>query len=268
MCRLFLSIRNNDTKQKMYEFLKQSDHPRKNTPGINNHRDLHIQKDGFGFAWFDHGWKIYKNPFIYHKDNELESKINRMKKEIVIGQIRNNDYARLPKHHNNTHPFIYENHVFVQNGHIKHFKKYRDYLVKYIASDLLMHIMGETDTEFLFFMFLTILKSKKTINMNTIEKSILELFNIFREENIDLLANIIYANESFVLVTRYIHYDRSHYKREQYPLSLYYSIENDKLLVSSEPVSEKYETFPMNTMMIIDWHSMKKIHSVIPLMNN
>lgn len=269
MCRLFLSIRNHNTKQKMYEFLKQSDHPRKNTPGINNYRDENIQRDGFGFAWFDQEWKLYKNPFIYHKDPALESMINRMKKEIVIGQLKNNEYAKNKLHHMNIHPFIYENNVIAQNGRIKDFKKHRDYLVKYIAPDLVMHIMGETDTEFLLFMYLTILR-KKRMSIKAVHDSMLELFHIFDKEGIELTANIIYANESYVLITRYIHYDRSHYKREQYPLSLYYFMDTDgkNLLVSSEPVSEKYEIFPMNTMMVVNFHNMKKIHSVIPIMNH
>ena len=269
MCRLFLSIRNSNTKQKMYEFLKQSDHPRKNTPGINNYRDENIQRDGFGFAWFDQGWKLYKNPFIYHKDPNLDSKINKMKKEIVIGQLKNNRYAKNKLHHVNIHPFVYENNIIAQNGRIKDFKKHRDNLVKYIAADLVMHIMGETDTEFLLFMYLTILRRRK-MSLQSIHDSMLELFRIFDKEGIELTANIIYANESYVLITRYIHYDRSHYKREQYPQSLYYFMDKDgkNLLVSSEPVSEKYEIFPMNTMMVLNFHNMKKIHSVIPMMNH
>ncbi len=89
MCRLFFSFHNKNTKQKIVDFLKQSSQKRKNTPGIDNHRDLLNHDDGYGLAWIkDDNWNIYKKPVIYTKDFSFESCINRIPKEIVIGHIR------------------------------------------------------------------------------------------------------------------------------------------------------------------------------------
>lgn len=262
MCRLFLSIGNTNTKHKIYDFLKQSDHPRKNTPGIDNYRDHHKNKDGFGFAWFDKEWKIYKQPMVYYKDQILEGKINHMKKDIIIGQIKNNDDAKNTSHNKNIHPFIFENQVFAHNGHIKHFTRYKPRLLEYIDDDLQHQIVGDTDTEFLFFMFLSILRKYK--NKNKKRKQILQdamtqLFQIFQKENIEIMANFIYADDTHVLVTRYIHYDKTMYTTEQHPHSLYYSIREDGILITSEPITEKYTIMPNNNITVIHWRNMKQL---------
>jgi predicted glutamine amidotransferase len=255
MCRLFLSIRNTNTKQKMYDFLNQSTHPKKFTPDIDNHRDLLFHEDGFGFAWFDKKWKIYKNPFVYHEDPNLENRINHMKKEIVIGQIKNNDFAKNLRHDINVHPFIFENHVFVHNGYIDDFKKHRAFLIKHIDQSFLNEICGDTDTEILFFMFLSILKKNKRASL---QKSMNELFQIFQKNKIELSANFIYANDKEVLITRYIYYNKKDYKEEQHPPSLYYILKNNQLLISSEPITSEYTIFPENTMTSFDWRIEKE----------
>jgi predicted glutamine amidotransferase len=267
MCRLFFSFHNKNTKQKIVDFLKQSSQKRKNTPGIDNHRDLLNHDDGYGLAWIkDDNWNIYKKPVIYTKDFTFESCTNRIPKEIVIGHIRKiHKNIIAERHEYNTHPFIYDNQLLIHNGHIHDFQKNRGLLLKYVDSEYNNHINGDTDTEIVFFMLLTIFKNhyKKHPNTEQIILAFKELFQIFEKNNIELSANFIFANDKYVVITRYLFYDSKKYKSLQYPPSLYYSIIKKGFLVVSEPITEDYRPFPMNTMMILNHHTGKLIHTII-----
>jgi predicted glutamine amidotransferase len=88
---------------------------------------------------------------------------------------------------------------------------------------------------------------------------------IFREHDIELVANIIYANFNIVLLTRYIHYDKAKYNEKQIPTSLYWNKckkhGDNGILITSEPL-QKYDSvlFPENTITILDY---KKYELVI-----
>jgi glutamine amidotransferase len=267
MCRLFFSFHNKDTKQKIVDFVKQSSQKKKNTPGINNHRDSLIHEDGYGLAWIkDDKWNIYKKSIVYTKDSGFESFINRIPKKIVIGHIRKiNKNSLAERHEYNTHPFIFENQLFIHNGYIHDFQKNRELLLNYVDSEYNNHINGETDTEIIFFMLLGIFKNryKKKPNREQIILAFKELFQIFEKNNIELIANFIFANNKYVVITRYLFYDSKKYKTLQYPPSLYYSISKNGFLVVSEPITEDYRPFPMNTMMILNHHTGKLIHTII-----
>jgi glutamine amidotransferase len=55
----------------------------------------------------------------------------------------------------NCHPFQYGKWVMAHNGDIRSYHKHRDELVQRIAPKLRRYILGETDSEVLFFLFLT-----------------------------------------------------------------------------------------------------------------
>lgn len=55
----------------------------------------------------------------------------------------------------NSHPFQYGPWIFAHNGNIKDFAKHRETLVAKIAPQLRRFILGDTDSEVLFYLFLT-----------------------------------------------------------------------------------------------------------------
>ncbi|MCB0420951.1 MAG: class II glutamine amidotransferase [Bdellovibrionales bacterium] len=55
----------------------------------------------------------------------------------------------------NTHPFQYGRWVFAHNGNIKNWKKHKDDLRRLVSLPLSRYILGDTDSETLFFIFLT-----------------------------------------------------------------------------------------------------------------
>jgi predicted glutamine amidotransferase len=268
MCRLFFSFRNKSVKPLLEEFLGQSTHKTKNTPNLNNDRPPIT--DGFGIAWnngeqdIERGksvWRIYKQPKLYTEDPNLDSVLDTIPNNLVIAHIRKKTYGNASME--NTHPFHYDGQIFVQNGKIGDFNKHIQVLQSYIYRPLLSKIQGETDTEYLFFMFLSCKKyldqrkreplrytrkisSKKSefsksqiaLYEKLISHIVLQsndnvnygyinafrlLVGIFKEHSIELSANIIYANSNVVLISRYIFYDKTKYSEKKLPKSLYWN---------------------------------------------
>jgi predicted glutamine amidotransferase len=159
MCRLFFSYNNKEVNPLLQDFLAQSTNTKKNTPNLNNPRDYVMHQDGFGIAWKTEtaeDWTVYKQPYIYTKDPDLDAVIDDIPNNLVIAHIRKKTHGDASME--NTHPFHYQNQVFVQNGNIKDFEKHAGLLRSYISSPLKQHIKGDTDTECLFFMLLSAIK--------------------------------------------------------------------------------------------------------------
>ena len=86
----------------------------------------------------------------------------------------------------NTHPFQYGQWVFAHNGHIKDFSKYKDELLARVAPELKRFILGETDSEVIFYYLLSHLQSK--IKLEKSECPIETLAESVRE-SLDSLTN-------------------------------------------------------------------------------
>ena len=251
MCRLFFSYKTTSTDTKIYDFLKQSHQDKPYTPSISNVHNHGPHLDGFGIAWIKtRKWNVYKSPKYYLDDSKIDTKIREISKETVIGHIRNRLINTNIVSLENTHPFLYKNQVFEHNGKIIDWgEKIRNKLRPFISDNLFPKIKGETDTEWLFFIYLTILKKKKysIIHRENLHLAMEELFQLLKLNDIQILANFIYSNLNYAVITRYTNY-------EEEPLSLYYHREpDDGFLITSEPITENYTLVPKNTTIIVDY---------------
>ena len=241
MCRIFFTWNAKHTKPKMLEFLKQTDHQRKFTPGLDNPLDPANCKDGFGFAWLGHDnlWKIYKQPRTYTKDPQIGAKIDHIPKRMVLGHLRKANYGG--KTRENTQPFVYGPFVMIHNGVIHDFEKVKPVIENMIADEYKPHILGETDSEHLFFAFITAYHMNPR-SRGHIETSVHSVFDVFAKHGIAFLANLVFGKPDEMYVGRH----RSNYYFDQ-GLSLYIDKGEDSLVVSSEPVTENYVLIPENT---------------------
>ena len=258
MCRLFLSINTSNILEKIILFLSQSIHHEKYTPYINNHRDGTKHMDGFGIVWFESNKikskefesnkiiKYYKSPLIYYKDTEFINLLTTISSNIILGHIRQKTVSNISCH--NTHPFYYNNQVFMHNGGIKDFNKNKHILLKYISKKYINLIKGNTDSELLFYLFLTFYD-----DFNLLKKAMYTIFILFRSLNIELSANIMYANSNYILVTRYLIYNPNDYITKQSPASLYINCSNG-VIISSEPIDKtnNWDLIKENTILLID----------------
>jgi predicted glutamine amidotransferase len=246
MCRLFLSINTKNIKKKIILFLLQSIHSKKFTPLLNNDMDSITHKDGYGLSWFKNNKiYIYKSPLLFIKDTNFNNILNNISGNIVLGHIRKKTESK--SCYDNTHPFYFNNNIFMHNGKIRGFNKNKHIIIKNINLNYLSFIKGYTDSEILFFLYLTFLD----IFPNQYKKAMFEMFNLFKILNIELIANIIYANKDYIIVTRYLIYNQNKYIYKQIPPSLYIDFSNG-VIISSEPLTNNWKLIKENSILLID----------------
>jgi glutamine amidotransferase len=248
MCRLFFSLYGRELDVKLREFLAQSNECTKPV-----HDRCIKPNDGFGLAWFsDKKWSIYKQPVQYSQDPNIDSVVRAIPSSMVLGHIRATT-NRTKNIFDNTHPFVFENEVFLHNGSVADFAKHRKTILRAIAQPYKKLIQGKTDTELLFYLFLTLKDSckRKKLPNHLLHNSCAMLFDWCKQRDIEITANIIYANEESVMITRY-----SSNTSISAP-TLYWNKcrkhGDNGLLITSEPLS-KYDAtlIPENAILLID----------------
>ena len=221
--------------------------------GKNYNSKLNI--DGFGVAWknyFDDKKLIlYKNSLPIHQDHNLKDLSKTIKSNLFIFHLRANLLKCVsPLTYLNCHPFIYKDISFVHNGCIFNFIKIKHMLYDGINNNLKPLILGNTDSEIIFYLFLTYYKQT-----NDEVKSLLYLINFinqlkFENKNIEILLNLgitlgYYPNEKCI----FLRYSNSN---SITPLSLYYNKKEN--IICSEPINndESYNIFPTNKILVLN----------------
>ena len=247
MCRLFFAFQTNHAKKKLHVFLKQTHRRNKNTPGLDTTHDDITVKDGFGIAYMgprNKKWHVYKKPTTYNKDDHLATKIDTIPDHFILGHLRGitvhgpNDLRKV-----NTHPFQYENNVFLHNGYIRHFRDHMDQLYAFILPKYLPHILGETDSELLFFMYLSAID--KTCGHDPVV-AMRALMKYIDDLDVFFIGNMIFSNDRFSIITRYVNDPNDE------PPALYMDTSDGGVLITSEPVTKNYQLLPRNEILFIE----------------
>jgi len=238
-------------------------------------------KDGFGLAWVNpdtNQFKIYKQPFSYDKDENIENVIKTLPQKIVMGHIREKSYG--DRSLENTHPFLHDNQIFMHNGHIVNFEKHAKFIKSYIARKFHHSIKGETDSELLFYLLLSFMeycKNKTTYKKNTTRKrtqtprllskkqihayqqidasstqndAIAMMFRFFETNSITLNANIIYSSTTETIIVKYAS-PHVNYK------PLYLNRCNAKGILITTKLLSNYNSavIPDNTVLHVDYNT-------------
>ena len=199
MCKLFFTLNDEKISEHVKEFLaqsNQSDHP---TTKCGE------SKDGFGLAWVNpdtNQFEIYKQPFSYDKDENIDNVINALTQKMVMGHIREKSYG--DRSLENTHPFLHDNQIFMHNGHVVDFENHAKFIKSYIARKFLSKIRGETDSEVLFYLMLSFMdycKHKTAYKKNTTRKRTQTSQKILSKKQIDAYEQIDVANNQNCAVT-------------------------------------------------------------------
>jgi len=132
--------------------------------------------DGWGVAYY-----VEDAPHIIKSENKaIEDKIFQkvsgvVTSHTVLAHIRNATLGN--KSILNTHPFQYGPWVFAHNGNIKNFSKYKNKLLRLVAPQYIRFILGETDSEVLFFIILSEV-IKFGLNKKSISTAINKIINV------------------------------------------------------------------------------------------
>lgn len=238
MCRWFIYFGENiNLENILYKhnnaIIKQS-YKKKYTPFLEepNIRDHEVNVDGFGIGWYIKNKTCFytsiKTPWSDFNFKRL-SKI--LYSKLIFSHIRAiKPFTSGLIHEFNCHPFCINNLLFMHNGDLKNFNDYKKKFINEIDTDIFKLLKGTTDSEHIFLLINSYIKNKK-ITITNIKKSILKVIKFIKSITKEVFSfNIAITNGKFIIFTRYINNDEN-------PPSLYYKIDNKKILISSEPIN-------------------------------
>jgi predicted glutamine amidotransferase len=114
--------------------------------------------DGWGVAYYvDGSPHVTRNPITAMGDQLFHRLSGVVSSQTVLAHVRR--ATRGDKTVLNCHPFQYGRWVFAHNGDLTDFDRHKDALVSHVAPDLRRFILGDTDSEVVFFILLTELRA-------------------------------------------------------------------------------------------------------------
>lgn len=114
--------------------------------------------DGWGVAYYvDGAPHITRSAETALADQLFHRLSGVVSSETVLAHVRKATQGNLTVL--NCHPFQYGRWVFAHNGDVPEFPRYRDALKKEIAPKLRRFVLGDTDSEIIFFIFLSFLNA-------------------------------------------------------------------------------------------------------------
>lgn len=124
--------------------------------------------DGWGVAYYVHGAPhIIKSADTAVEDSLFQQVSGVVASETVLAHIRK---ATVGEHSIiNAHPFQFGRWTFAHNGNIRDFANFREEILSRISAPLRRYVLGETDSELLFFLILTHISHRFELSRNDFE---------------------------------------------------------------------------------------------------
>lgn len=228
MCKFFFSYHHKKSKKLLRDFLKHG-----------NSENLEY---GYGIAWpsdsgprngpSDSGpiWETHKCNCFHMNDPNSNKIINGINSTIIVSHIRNIYHENMTPaqitselHPHNIHPFICGDSIFMHHGDLFmdynndlnafqlnhdsiHFKSAISKLMTYIHPRYINRIKGETDSELMFYLLLSIQKSlidsKDFVGEAALVQSVYILNELMQLVGISNSSNILISKGDFIIVAK------------------------------------------------------------------
>lgn len=121
---------------------------------------------GWGLAYYDGQTAcLRKGTMPAYLDHDFVSACEDLTSCTVVAHVRQATVGQVQL--TNTHPFQYGRWSFAHNGTVYGFQQLRPYILEEIVPDLRPHIMGSTDSEHCFYLFLSELMNKTDLEAVT-----------------------------------------------------------------------------------------------------
>jgi glutamine amidotransferase len=148
--------------------------------------------DGWGVAYYLQNIPhIVKSAKAALNDNIFKKVSGIVSSETVLAHIRKTTVGN--NNALNTHPFQYGKWVFAHNGHIVDFDNKKEEFQKHICPKLKSYILGETDSEYIFYFILT--KISKNYDLSQEQYDTSELVAVVNEAVDDICKIVGNASE-------------------------------------------------------------------------
>jgi glutamine amidotransferase len=237
-------------------------------------REEPLNGDGFGIAYYVP--EESDSPAVFRSVSPAWSNRNLLeiarvtRSRCVLAHVRAASPGSVVAE-TNCHPFVRGRHAFMHNGHIGGFRQLRRALLERLSDNAFEGIMGTTDSEHMFALFLDRIAASGADSADrmatALRDTIAEIYVLQRELGIDAPSylNVAVADGEHAVVIRHTtdapeNADSLHYqvgKRYTHvngrPSMVDAEIGRGCVLVSSEPLSDEpgWEEVPVNHMVLI-----------------
>lgn len=134
---------------------------------IQSHRHPH----GWGIGWYEGGApRLRKGILPAHSDGAFAFAAGEARSPVVVAHVRERSVGEIA--HDNTHPFVHGRWLFAHNGTVARFaaeEPVRTAIEAEIDPDLRARIQGTTDSERVFYLFLSRLRARATLEAAGLE---------------------------------------------------------------------------------------------------
>ena len=177
--------------------------------------EMTVNGDGFGIGWYNHFRR--KEPALFRSirpawnDENLSYNASMIKTNCLLAHIRAATQGGVSIQ--NSHPFQYKEFLMMQNGGIKDFNRIKRKVINRLDDDTFEWIQGQTDTQYIFALFLTLTgelkKEKASLTFddlsNCLSETFAEIEEMKKEEKMDSpsLYNLVLTNGKELIATRY-----------------------------------------------------------------
>ncbi len=236
---------------------------------------------GFGIAAWEKKSIRPEVPFLYHTlnlpfyDQNLHNLSSKIAPDCLIAHVRGvQETEKNVISNQNIHPFLFEGTslAFAHNGKLAGFHDMRFDLFKYTRPEFKSQIVGSTDSEAIYALFLSQLQdpndsSSVTEIFSALIDTLLILKKIRKKHGVDISSplNFFISDGNLIIATRFI-FDYGHFEENEYlsPKMIYSSLwytygekyecyensyqmkpgkERKSIIISSEPLTEDSTTW-------------------------
>ena len=129
------------------------------------------QQLGWGVGFYQSGEVLMRRrPIDDREEIDMAKFTSDVRADVVLGHVRSATIGAVRTE--NTHPFRYRQWLFAQTGTIAHFEAIRERLTQSVPEFLRGGIRGDTDSEILFYVFLSFLHDAGRLNDLVIEPTL------------------------------------------------------------------------------------------------
>ncbi|WKT81972.1 MULTISPECIES: ergothioneine biosynthesis protein EgtC [unclassified Thermosynechococcus] len=237
-----------------HSLLVQSYQPREMTAG-------RLNADGFGVGWYAARQDV--PPFLYrqtlpmwHDINFTEHLSRYIQSACFLANVRSATPGQ-PVQMTNTQPFRWGRWLGVHNGFIENFRQTLYRPMRDRLSDICYNIVeGSTDSEHLFALFCNELVLNPQLSPLMVLRQTLQIvFSLAQAARTSVSAAMILTDGVYILATRC--------GRGTPPPTLYWSQDAEKIQLTSEPVDQQTEWYPLpeNKLLLMSLQSEPEIYT-------
>jgi glutamine amidotransferase len=182
---------------------------------------------GIGSLSSENRWMLLKSEKAAFLDPQYKLAAQNVKGKIIVAHVRRGSVGSVAYH--NSHPFIFNEWLFVHNGNIPEFKTNPHFLRDRINYEFRDRINGETDSEAFFYVLLSLIQNTRY------EPEM--LLPLLADTIHEIAKGDIYTSNPLFALTFFLA-NPEHVIGLRLNRSLYYFHDHQKILVASEPIKD------------------------------